>query len=280
MLPERASDVHKYAVGGLLTVAGSRAYAGAAQLCALGALRAGVGLLTMLVPEGLETALRTTLPEVIVRPLPATRAGTLAPLMVQDEDDLLWKKNAVAIGPGLGSDRATDGWVCRFAERCELPLVLDADGLGAFARQGRTPRFGARDVVLTPHPGELARMLGSTADEVLARRFELVPELAARWGAVLVLKASPTLVGLPDGEVVVSPAGDDTLARGGTGDVLTGVVGSLLAQGCPAADAARLGVLVHGLAGDLAGSELGRRGARVPEIADNVARVLAELEAL
>ncbi|MEZ4386668.1 MAG: NAD(P)H-hydrate dehydratase [Candidatus Krumholzibacteriia bacterium] len=278
LLPVRPSDVHKYDVGCLLAVAGSQAYSGAAILCGLGALRAGVGLLTMLVPEGLETALRVALPEAILRALPATPSGSLAPLMVQDEDDLLWKKSALAVGPGLGTDRQTDGWVCRLTERCELPLVLDADGLGAFARQGRTPRFAAREVVLTPHAGELARLLGITADEVMARRFALAADLAARWQAVMVLKGSPTVVGAPDGRVFVNPSGDDTLARGGTGDLLTGIVGALLAQGCPAVDAALLGTLVHGLAGEAAAAERGRRGALVREIADGVATVLAALD--
>jgi len=278
LLPARPTDTHKYEVGCLLTVAGSRAYAGAAQLTGLGALRSGVGLLTMLVPEGLETALRTALPEAILRVLPATETGTLAPIMVQDEDDLLWKKTALAVGPGLGSNRDTDGWVCRLTERCALPLVLDADGLSAFARQNRTPHFASDEVVLTPHAGELGRMLGVTADEIMARRLELVPELAAQWGAVLVLKGSPTVIGLPDGQVFVNPSGDDTLARGGTGDVLTGIIGSLLAQGSPAAEAALLGCLVHGMAGDVAAGVAGRRGARVTEIADGVAVVLAELE--
>lgn len=278
LLPDRPGDVHKYDVGGLLTVAGSRAYCGAATLCGLGALRAGVGLLTMLVPEGLEASLRVSLPEAIVRALPATVSGTLAPVMVQDEDDLLWKKTALAVGPGLGTDRQTDGWVCRLVERCGLPLVLDADGLGAFTRLHRTPTFAAEQVVLTPHAGELARLLGVTADEVMARRFDLVPELAARWQAVLLLKGSPTVIGTPDGTVYVNPSGDDTLARGGTGDVLTGIIGSLLAQGCTARDAALLGALVHGLAGQAVAATVGRRGALVREIADAVAVVLAELE--
>ncbi len=237
-------------------MAGSRAYSGAAVLCGLGALRSGVGLLTMLVPEGLDTALRVALPEAILRVLPATQAGTLAPLMVQDEDDLLWKKTALAVGPGLGTDRQTDGWVCRLVERCALPLVLDADGLGAFARQNLTPRFASAEVVLTPHAGELARLLGVTADEVVSRRMDLVPELAARWQAVLLLKGSPTVIGTPAGEVYVNPSGDDVLARGGTGDVLTGVIGSLLAQGSSARDAALLGALVHGLAGDAAAAAM------------------------
>lgn len=278
LLPVRPTDTHKYEVGCLLAAAGSRAFAGAAQLCGLGALRSGVGLLTMLVPEGLETSLRVALPEAIVSAQPATPAGTLAPLMVQDEDDILWKKTALAVGPGLGSHRDTDAWVVRLAERCALPLVLDADGLGAFGRQNRTPHFVSDQVVLTPHAGELARLLGSTADEVVARRLELVPELAAQWGAVLVLKGSPTVIGLPSGEVFLNPSGDDTLARGGSGDVLTGVIGSLLAQGQTAAEAALLGCLVHGMAGDVAAGVAGRRGARVTEIADGVAVVLAEME--
>jgi ADP-dependent NAD(P)H-hydrate dehydratase / NAD(P)H-hydrate epimerase len=274
MLPPRPSDTHKNRVGSLLLLAGSRAYGGAAHLAGLGALRSGVGLLSVGAPVCLETALRTGLPEAILRPLAETDGGTLAPLDPAALAELLARQDAVAIGPGLGADPATDRWVCDLVASLERPLVLDADGLSAFARQGRELRRAAGEAVLTPHPGELARLLQTTAGDVAARRLQLVPELAVRWGAVLLLKGSPTLIGLPDGRLVINPSGDDSLARGGTGDILTGVIGGLLAQGCAAADAALLGALVHGLAGELAASWHGRRGVLAREIAAAVATVL------
>jgi len=278
MLPARPSDTHKYAVGSLLVLAGSRAFGGAARLCGLGALRSGVGLLTVGAPLGLETALRVGLPEAILRPLGETDAGTLAPVPADILADLLARQDAVAVGPGLGSDPETDRWVCDLVSELDRPLVVDADGLSAFGRLGRPPAFASREVVLTPHPGELARLCGLSTAAIAERRLALVPELAARWNVVLLLKGSPTVVGLPDGRLFFNPSGDDALARGGTGDVLTGVIGGLLAQGCPAADAALLGALVHGLAGEQAGARRGRRGVLAREIAAAVSTVLALLD--
>ncbi len=276
MVPDRASDTYKTAVGSLLVIAGSEAYGGAVQLTGLGALRAGVGMLHLAVAPALLTSLRTALPEAIGHPLPVTPAGTLA--APPDRAALLDGRDAVAVGPGLGDDPATDAWILELVTTAEVPLVVDADGLNAFARQGRTPAFATEDVVLTPHPGELARLTGLGVGEVMARRLELVPELARRWGAVLLLKGSPTVIGRPDGSLWFNPAGDDALARGGAGDVLTGVIGALLAQGCTAADAARLGALVHGLAGQQAAAGRGRRGVLTREIADAVATVLDLLD--
>ncbi len=280
MLPERPSDTYKTAVGSLLVLAGSAAYGGAPQLTALGALRAGVGMLHLGCVEALRDSLRTTVPEAIAHALPATGAGTLAlPEDLPGElPGLLDGMDALAVGPGLGADPATDRGVVGLATATTRPLVLDADGLNAFARLGRPPAFASENVVLTPHPGELARLVGSSPGEVLARRLDLVPELARRWQAVLLLKGSPTVIGLPDGSLWLNPSGDDALARGGAGDVLTGVIGALLAQGRPAADAARLGALVHGLAGEHAAAAQGRRGVLTREIADAVATVLALLD--
>ena len=274
MLPPRSSATHKYQVGSLLVLAGSRRYGGAAHLTGLGALRSGVGLVTLGVPAGLATALGVGLPEAILRPLAETAAGTLAPLPHDVLEDLLDRKNAVALGPGLGDDRETDRWIHDFVRDRNRPLVVDADALSAFGRLHREPTFTSSELVLTPHPGELARLTGLSTTEITARRFELVPELARRWGAVLLLKGSPTVIGLPGGQLFINPSGDDALARGGAGDILTGVIGGLLAQGCTAADAARLGALVHGLAGEAAATEHGRRGVLAREIADAVAPVL------
>jgi len=278
LLPPRPSDAHKYAIGSLLVLAGSRAYGGAVHLCGLGALRSGVGLVTVGAPASLETALRVGLPEAILRPLAETAAGTLERLEPDVLADLLVRQDAVAIGPGLGADPATDRWVCDLVRDLDRPLVVDADGLSAFGRLGRAPSFGSREVVLTPHPGELARLTGLETGAIAERRLELVPELADRWGAVLLLKGSPTIIGLPDGRLFFNPVGDSSLARGGSGDVLTGVIGGFLAQGCPAGDAALLGALVHGLAGERAGERRGRRGVLAREIAAAVSAVLALLD--
>jgi ADP-dependent NAD(P)H-hydrate dehydratase / NAD(P)H-hydrate epimerase len=277
LLPARPSDLHKYMAGCLLLVAGSRSYGGAAHLAGLGALRSGAGMVSLAAPVSLETALRVGLPEAILRPLAQTDAGTIAPVDATVLAALLQRQDAVAVGPGLGADPDTDRWLCDLVASLDRPLVLDADGLSAFARQGRKLRLATDQAVLTPHAGELARLTGLEPADIAARRLDLVPELAARWRAVLLLKGSPTMIGLPDGRLFINPSGDDTLARGGTGDILTGLIGGLLAQGCPAADAALLGALVQGLAGELAATHHGRRGVLTREIAAAVAPVLASL---
>lgn len=267
LLPPRPTAVHKGQCGRLAVVAGSRAYGGAAHLTALGALRSGVGLVALHAPAGIETALRMGLPEALVGALPETDAGTIAPLDRDGTARLLLQADALAVGPGLGDDPRTDAWIRDLVRETARPLVLDADGLNALARAGIEPAFGGRQVVLTPHPAEFARLARLETADVVARRLELASWAADRWGAVVVLKGSPTAIGVPGEGAYLNASGDDALARGGAGDVLTGLIGGLLAQGCTARDAALLGCYVHGLAGTAAAREMSSRGVLVREIA-------------
>lgn len=278
LLPPRRSDAHKYECGCLLALGGSRAYGGAAHLMGLGALRSGVGMVTLGVPAGVETALTSGLPEAITVALAPTGAGTMAPIPEAVLEALLDRKQALAIGPGLGTDPDTDRWVVEFIHRLDRPAVVDADGLGAFARTGTPPGCGPGGAVFTPHAGELARLTGLTAAEVVARRMELVPELAAAWGVVLMLKGSPSLIAAPDGRLYVNPSGDDALSRGGSGDLLSGLIGGLLAQGQDLLSAALLGAYIHGRAGTLAAEGRGSRSVRVPEIAEAIGPVFVAME--
>lgn len=278
LLPPRPTDTHKYRCGSVLVVAGSRAYGGAAHLAGLGALRSGAGLVTVAAPACLEIPLRVGLPEALVVPLAETADGTLARTAGEAVEPLLEKRRALAVGPGLGADPETDAWLVEALGRWELPLVVDADALGAFARTGSEPRFATSEVVLTPHAGELARLCGIPAAEVVAGGLEVAAEYAARWNCVLMLKGSPTLVATPDGRVWINASGDDALARGGSGDVLAGLIAGLLAQGAPAAEAALLGAYVHGLAGTRAAAGRSTRGVLVREIAAAVGPVFEEME--
>jgi hydroxyethylthiazole kinase-like uncharacterized protein yjeF len=280
LLPRRASDAHKYRCGTLLVVAGSRAYGGAAVLAGLGALRSGAGLVTVAVPECVEIPTRSNLPEALIAPLPVTAGGTLAPVPETELTALLSRKHALAIGPGMGEWAETDRFLVDLLPKLPLPLVVDADGLSAFGRSKVAPCFSAPEVVLTPHAGELARLLGVKPAEVEKRRLELAAELASRWGVVLLLKGSPTLIAEPRGTVTINPVGDDALAHGGTGDVLTGLVGGLLAQGCRAHDAALLGAYLHGLAGQIASESISRRSVLAREIAEALGEAFASLEDL
>jgi len=280
LVPARPTTVHKYRCGHLLALAGSRAFSGAALLTGLGALRSGVGLVTLAAPAVIENPLRAALPEAVVAPLAATDAGTIAPPATDFFAGLLEKKTAVAVGPGLGAHAETDRWVVDLAATLDRPLVVDADGISAFGRAGAEPRFAAAEVVLTPHAGELGRVVGLAPDEVTRRSFELLPELARKWRATILFKGSPTLIAAPDDRLFINPIGADELAHGGTGDVLTGVVGSLLAQGLGATEAAVLAAYLHGHAGVVAAGPVGRRGVLAREVGDGVATALLALERL
>jgi hydroxyethylthiazole kinase-like uncharacterized protein yjeF len=278
LLPPRPAAVHKYDCGRVLVMAGSRAFGGAAHLAGLGALRSGAGLVMMTAPLCLETSLRVGLPEAVIRAVAETDAGTIAPLSGDVLERLLENQRALALGPGLGEDPGTDAWVVDLLAGLELPAVVDADALNAFARTGTEPRFGTDQVVLTPHAGELARLAGMTSAQVNKNRFRLVADLATRWNAVVMLKGCPSLIAAPDGRVFINPTGDDALARGGSGDVLTGLVGGLLAQGLEALDAALLGAYLHGRAGTVAARGRSNRSVLVREIAAAVGPVFEEME--
>lgn len=278
MLPARPGACHKYECGRLMIAAGSRDFGGAAHLAGLGGLRSGAGLVSLAVPESLEAATRVILPEAVTRVFPETGTGTLAPLPIEASRKLLAEQQALAIGPGLGSDPATDQWVVDLLAQTSLPLVVDADGLNAFARTCTEPAFGSEQVILTPHVGEFARLTGMSSEEVQNQRLQLAGEMASRWNVVLMLKGSPSLIAAPDGRVFINPTGDDALARGGSGDVLTGLVGGLLAQGMQALEAALLGAYLHGLAGTAAARSIGNRSVLVREIAAAIGPVFVEME--
>jgi NAD(P)H-hydrate epimerase len=278
LLPPRPGNVHKYNCGSILIVAGSRSFGGAAHLAGMGALRSGAGLITLAVPRGLETSIRTGLPEAVVAALAETDAGTLAPVSPEATDALLAGRRALAIGPGLGSHPDTDRWIVDLLAQRDVPVVVDADGLNAFARLDREPRFASACAVLTPHAGELGRLPGVDAAMLKERPLDVVGELARRWRVVLMLKGSPSLIGAPDGRVFINPNGDDALARGGSGDVLTGLIGGLLAQGSEPLAAALLGAYLHGAAGTLAAAGRSTRSVLVREIAAAIGPVFEEME--
>jgi len=278
LLPPRPTHGHKYNFGRVTVLAGSRTYGGAAHLAGLGALRSGAGLVKMAVPMELVESTRVGLPEALAVGLATTEAGTIEPVSSTMMDHLLAQQSALVLGPGLDAHEATDAWVVDFLSQLNLPAVVDADGLGAFSRLGKDPAFGSGPVVLTPHAGELARLVGLSSAEVVARRFDLVPELAARWGVVLMLKGAPSLIAHPDGRLFINPTGDDALARGGSGDVLSGLIGGLMAQGAGALEAALLGAYVHGLAGSLASENSSPRSVLVRETAVAVGPVFGAME--
>ncbi|MEM8930172.1 MAG: NAD(P)H-hydrate dehydratase [Acidobacteriota bacterium] len=261
-------EAHKGTFGHALVIGGSTGKAGAAVLAARGALRSGAGLVTAAVPNELVAPVDGASWESMTLGFaPSTDLDTL--LLAASERD------AVALGPGLGTDAETAAMVCDLVARIEAPLVLDADGLNAMV--GALPVLTDRAAsghatVLTPHPGEAARLLGSTAAEVQADRPAAALALAERTGAVVVLKGHRSLIAEPDGTLWINPTGGPALGTGGTGDVLTGMLVGMLARRdrFDAAVVARLAVYVHGLAGELAATANGRHATLAGDLIDHL----------
>lgn len=262
LLPPRRPDSHKGTYGHVLVVAGAPGRSGAAVMTARGAVRGGAGLVTAAVPEPLLATVDGGSLESMTVPLAAGPEGEVAAAAVETLLAVARDKDVVALGPGLGQGEGTAEAIRDAVLRLPLPLVLDADGCNAFA--GRLGALAERSAatVLTPHPGELGRLLGVGGNEVQADRVAAVRRAARESGAVVVLKGFQTLIAAPTGDdrpatVSVCPLGNPGMATGGSGDVLTGLVAALLAQLGAAPSAARLGVYLHALAGDLAAAEVG-----------------------
>jgi NAD(P)H-hydrate epimerase len=255
-LAPRAPDANKGTFGRVLVVAGSRGMSGAAVLCGSAALRGGAGLVRVAVPHEVLGIAAGANPCYLTGALPQDAEGRFSGEAVGPLLELARANNVVALGPGLGRSPELDGLVAELVRGVQAPLVLDADGLNALA--GRLDRLVAAGGprVLTPHPGEFARLLGTDVPSVQARREELAVEFAGRHRVVLLLKGHGTLV--TDGRRVYrNRTGNPGMATGGTGDVLTGLIAALLGQGLAPFPAAQLGAHVHGLAGDMARDALG-----------------------
>jgi hydroxyethylthiazole kinase-like uncharacterized protein yjeF len=279
LLPERRPDSHKGSYGHLLLVAGSTGKAGAAVLAARAAVRAGAGLVTVAVPEPVVAIVNGGSIESMTLPLPAGASGQAAAAAVEVVLAAAAGRTVLALGPGLGQDAETAAAIRRIVLETALPAVVDADGLNAFA--GRLGELAGRaaPAVLTPHPGELGRLLGISTAEVQADRPAAARRAAAESGAIVVLKGHRTLVADPTGGLYINPTGNPGMATGGTGDVLTGVLGGLAAQRLQPIVAAQLGVYLHGLAGDLALERLGGRGLAAGDLIEALPAAFARLAA-
>jgi len=259
-LPSRPTNAHKGNFGRVLVVAGSRGMTGAACLAGEGALKAGAGLVTVAAPETLNDIMEAKLTEVITVPLPDTGMGVLSRGAKQHILSLLEGTDVLAVGPGLSTVPEVATMVRELLSSVRVPCVLDADALNALAGAGDILRKVQAPVVITPHPGEMARLLGVTAKEIQGDRLTYAVKAANIWNVVALLKGARTVVAAPDGAVYINPTGNPGMATGGSGDVLTGMVAALIAQGLEPARAAAAGAFIHGLAGDLAAGEKGMMG--------------------
>jgi len=271
LLPPRAPDVHKGDAGRVLIAAGSEGLTGAAALCSLGALRAGAGLVTLAIPNSLNAIMEVKLTEAITRPMPETKARSLSVQALPDLVRLAEQMDAVALGPGLSQQSETKQLVRQLIPKLAKPCVIDADALNALIEEPhQVLKRRLHPTVVTPHPGEMARLLNLSAEEVQRDRERIAREFAAKYGVVTVLKGHRTVVANVDGEIYINETGNPGLASGGTGDVLTGVIVALLGQRLACFDAARLGVYLHGLAGDLVAAERGQVGLIASDLLDTI----------
>lgn len=277
LLPPRPPLSHKGTYGHLLVLAGSTGKTGAAMLCGLGALRSGTGLVSLGVPHDLNHIIETGLWEAMTIPLHATVRGILSIEAYPVILDSLSGKQALVVGPGIGIAGETAELVKKLYQKVELPLLIDADGLNILATDTGLLQNPPGPRILTPHPGEMARLLDVTPAEVAADRLGAAREFAGRNQVYIVLKGADTLVVDPAGNAAVNPTGNPGMACGGMGDVLAGLIGGFLAQGLPPWQACCLGVFSHGLAADLLATESGA-GYLASEVAREIPFVLEELK--
>ncbi len=267
-LEPREADTHKGSYGRVLIIAGAPGMAGAAALTARGALRGGAGLVTVGAPDSVAEIVASLVAEALVRPHAADSDGGLGLAAKAGLTALAGAADVIAVGPGVGTSEETQQLVRELVVESPAPVVLDADGLNAFGGDPEVLREIGPPCVLTPHPGELARLLGMSTADVQADRLAAVRTLAERSGAIVILKGYRSLVCDPQRTVAINPTGNPGMATGGSGDVLTGLLAALIGQGMEPFAAARLGAFLHGEAGDIAAERVGEISLIASDIVD------------
>ncbi len=265
IIPVRGTDAHKRSVGSVAILAGSDGMSGAAILTSIGTMRAGAGYATLITTPYVDDAKKTRAPELVSKVAPG--ASDLGPEVLRSFSDVIERADAVAIGPGLGQGTRQQELVEEALRSVEAPVVVDADGLNVLSDRPEVILDRTAPVVITPHAGEMARLLGTSSSEVQGNRLEVARAAALRFGCVVLLKGASTVISQPSGRSVVNRTGGPELATAGTGDVLTGVVVSLLATGIDAFDATWAAAFVHGVAGSLAASATDGYGVLAGDVA-------------
>ena len=277
LLPERAKDAYKGSCGKILVIAGSRGMTGAASLAAMSALKSGAGLVTLAVPESLNSIYEMKLTEVMTAPLPETKEGIIGGAKAADILlDLADKADAILLGPGLGRAKETLELVKKISATADKPLLLDADAIFAYNENPEELKLCKQIPVLTPHLGELAALLNIKVEELRGSLVESVRKAAQDFRAVIVAKAETTVIAYPNGEIFISPLGNSGMATAGAGDVLAGAVAGLMKQ-TPFAPLA--GVYLHGTAGDIA-AETKKEGLTASDIMENLPAAICKLRGL
>ena len=274
ILAERNPGAHKGTTGHLLVVAGSPGKTGAACLAAHAALRAGAGLVTLAGPKYLKPVFEIRVTEAMTEGLSETDQGNLNENAADEVLALLEGKKCLALGPGLGTAPETAGFVARMVAESPVPVVIDADALNSLASDVAVLKRAKSAVIITPHPGEMAKLSGSSTADVQRDRMGTARKFATEYGVTVVLKGAGTVIALPGGKVGVNSTGNPGMASAGMGDALTGIIGALIAQGYELHDAACAGVHLHGLSGDILARDKGPWGFLASEVADALPRAV------
>lgn len=285
MLPERHPTSHKGDFGHVAVIGGTRGYTGAAVLASNAALRGGAGLVTAFIPELCYPIVAMKLTEAMTFPAKGTEKGGFSRSALDSIKQVLQRATVAAIGPGLGQEEETADFLEELLKNLDLPIVLDADALNIIAKRSHLLSDPAlanqrRRWVLTPHPGEMARLCGITVAEVQEDRVGVAAEASKKWGVVLVLKGAHTVIAGPEGPIYINSTGNPGLASGGTGDVLAGLIASFLAQGLDPLKAAVCGPFIHGLAADRIAKRSGEAGLIAGDLFAEIAQVNESLTAL
>ena len=276
-IPQRSATAHKGHTGHLLILAGSPGKTGAAALTAAAAMRAGAGLVTLGTPKSLDPVLESMVTEAMTVGMPETADGVLDESAHESVISLMEGKRCLAMGPGLGTHGSTGRLVGRLIEESPVPMVIDADGLNLIAAQPSVLSKRRSPIVLTPHPGEMARLSGHSTAAIQDDRIGHARAFAERHQVHLVLKGAATVVARPDGTVFVNSTGNPGMAAGGMGDVLTGLIAGLMTQGMEPCAAAQTGVYLHGLAADRMAQKKAPVGYLATEVIDTLPETMAEL---
>lgn len=276
-MPERPRDGHKGTFGTVVILAGSQGYTGAAYLTSMGAARVGAGIVRLMVAQTIYPILAEKCTEVVVGPVPEISPGVVGHSALSAVQRGFAGSAAGIIGPGIGKDASTRRLIEDLIPKIESPLVLDADALNLLS-QHRTllPKLPA-DIVLTPHPAEFGRLANVETAAVQKDRRGIASRYAKAWNKVVVLKGADTVIAAPDGRVTLNPVGTPALASGGTGDVLSGMIGGLMAQKLPPFEAAVTGVHLHSLAGLALEASLGRAGVLASDLLLEIPRLMERL---
>ncbi|KPA10473.1 NAD(P)H-hydrate epimerase [Candidatus Magnetomorum sp. HK-1] len=270
----RPSDMHKGMAGHVLIIGGMPGKTGACAMAAHSAMRIGCGLVTLGIAESLNNILETRLLEVMTLPLPDEKPGILGPTSYEMIQSAAMDKKCIAIGPGMGQDPKTVELVLSLIQNTPAPMVIDADGLNALSGHTDCLSNAKKPLVLTPHPGEMSRLTGLSIQEIQADRLGISQAFATKHKVYLVLKGEKTIIAHPDGMVAINPTGNPGMASGGMGDVLTGVITGVIAQGIPLGSAVETGVFLHGLAADIMSEHLGKVGFIATDIMETLPQAL------